>query len=158
MALKADRLIVETDTTNICNDVVAEKGLFLCYGNPGSGSALVDVNQGTVTLAASASGKTPAGMSLSTFVNIDQTRVHRNFQKDEQVVGEKAALVTKGYLVTDQILGTPTVGAKAYLGASGKATATWVSNLVTPPVGQFKSILDEAGFAKIEVNLPFLGQ
>jgi hypothetical protein len=157
MALKGDRLIVETDISNVCNDVVSQQGLVLCYGNAGSGNAMVDGNQGTVTLAASPSGKVPAGLILATFVNIDQTRQHRNFHKSEQVIGEKAPLLTKGWVVTDQVTGTPTVGATAYLTANGVLTPTVSATggiAATPKVGIFKSILDEAGFAKVEVNLP----
>lgn len=157
MALKGDRNVIETDISNVCNDVVAQQGLVLCYGNPGSGSAMVDVNQGTVTLAANPSGKVPAGLSLATFVNIDQTRQHRNFHKSEQVVGEKAPLVTRGWVVTDQVTGAPTVGATAYLTANGVLTPTVSATggvAATPKVGIFKSVLDESGFAKVEVSLP----
>lgn len=159
MALKGDRLIVETDTTNICNDVIVQKGAIVCYDTPGSGSAMNDINAGYVKLApGSASGKVPAGLSLATFVNIDQTRQHRNYHKDEQVVGEKAPLAVKGWFTTDQSTGTPTVGAPAYLGASGQLTPTLSTTgglAATPRVGLYKSIVDESGFVKVEINLPY---
>lgn len=157
MALKGDRLIVETDTTNICNTVVANKGAVMVYSTPGSGSAMNDINAGYVDLLNSASGKIPAGASLATMVNIDQTRQHRNYHKDEQVIGEKLPLLVKGWLVTDQVTGTPTVGATAYLGVSGVLTPTVSATggtVATPKVGIFKSIVDESGFVKVEYNLP----
>lgn len=159
MALLGDRLIAQTDGTNICNDVVQNKGAILVYGTPGSGAALVDVNQGFVNLGATGSGKTPAGLCLSTFVNIDQTRQHRNYHKDEQVVGEKASLMTDGWVVTDQFTGTPTVGATAYLGVSGTVSTTLSATgglVATPKVGMFKSVPDESGFVKLQIKLPIV--
>lgn len=156
--LLGDRNILETDTTNICNSVVPQKGACATYLTAGSGSAINDVNQGFVALPSNPSGLTPAGIFLSTFVNIDQTRQHRNFHKDEQVVGEKAPLMTKGWLVTDQVLGTPTVGQTAYISAtSGFLTPTVSATggiAATPKVGMFKSVADENGFVKVEVQLP----
>lgn len=157
MALLGDRLIAQTDGTNVCNDVVANKGAILVYGTPGSGNSMVDVNQGFVNLSAAPSGKTPAGLCLGTFVNIDQTRQHRNYHKDEQVIGEKAPLLTDGWVVTDQYTGAPTVGATAYLTVSGVVTPTVSATggiAATPKVGIFKSIPDESGFVKLQIKLP----
>lgn len=159
MALLGDRLTVETDTTNICNSVVPTQGACLMYSTPGSGSSMNDLNQGVVQLtSASASGLVPAGLILATVVSIDQTRQHRNYHKDEQVIGEKVPLLTKGWVVTDQVIGAPTVGSYAYVGAiSGMLTPTLSATgglAATPKVGIFKSIVDENGFVKVEVNLP----
>jgi hypothetical protein len=141
MAIKPDRLINETDISLVCNDV-HEKGTVLIYGPAASGSP---------------SGYKVAGLSLANFVDIDQTRVHRNFHKDEQVIGEKAPLLRKGYVVTNKVTGSPTVGDKAYLTVSGLLTPTVSAGggeVATPRVGTFAGAKDENGYVKVYVELP----
>lgn len=160
MALKGDRNIVQTTIDFICNDAVSEEGLILSFSTAGSGIALGDTpGAGVVTLAASASGKIPAGLVLSKVVNIDQTVRHRNFHNGEQVVGEKVCLVKKGWVVQNQTVTSPTVGATAYLTANGQNTSTLDTNggtAATPKVGQYLSIKDEDGYCKLEMALPVI--
>src|ERR1700732_1467885 len=120
MALKADRNVLDWDISNICN-VAAEAGTVLCYGSAGSGNALGD-NAGTVTLAATPPGLTPAGMLLSNFVSIDLTHQHRNWHKTDQLLGEPAPLMRKGWATTNQVSGTPTGVQTAYLTTNGQLT------------------------------------
>ena len=152
MALKPDRHILETDISLVCNDV-HEKGAVLVYSTAGSGTALY--TPGVATLAANPSGKVPAGVSLAAFVNIDQTRQKRNFQRDEQVIGEKAPLLKKGWVVTDMIVSGQAAsidaGVTAYLGASGKLTTVASTN---PKVGQFANKVAAEGFVKVYIDLP----
>jgi len=152
MALKPDRHILESDISLVCNDV-HEKGVALVYGTAASGAGLY--TPGVATLAANSSGKVAAGISLSNFVNIDQTRQKRNFQRDEQVIGEKAPLLKKGWVVTDRIAagvsGSIDAGVTAYVGASGLLTPTASTN---PKIGQFAGKVDAEGFVKVYVDLP----
>lgn len=156
MALKPDRNILETDISLVCNDV-HEKGKVLVYGTAASGAGVVE--PGVCSLVSNPSGYKVAGLSLANFVNIDQTRYHRNFHKDEQVIGEKAPLLRKGYVVTDQIASgtSPTAGSKAYLTSNGQLTPTVSATggeVATPPVGEFATSKDENGYAKVYIELP----
>ena len=155
MALRPQRDVLHTEISYTLNDVAAP-GVVLVHSTQGSGIALGD-SAGVVTLAASASGTTVAGVLLQDFVNIDQTVRHRNFYKDQQVIGEKCNIMTKGWVVTNKVTGTPALGNKAYLTANGIVTPTVSSTggtTATPFVGRFGGAIDEDGYVKLEVNLP----
>jgi hypothetical protein len=164
MALKGDRREIEVDVSFFNNDV-AERGIVLVYGPGGgsgtglpggSGAALDDANQ-VASVAANPSGLTPAGLLLNNQVQIDQTRQHINFQRDEMIAGGKCALLRRGWVVTNKISGSPTAGNKAYLSANGSLTPTKSATggtAATPLVGEFMSAKDADGYAKVEVNLP----
>src|ERR1051325_2464186 len=122
MALKGNRYIESTDTSCTLNDVAAP-GVVLCYSTAGSGIALGD-NAGVTQLAVSPSGLKVHGVLLQNFVDIDQTLYHRNFHKDEQVIGERANVLRRGWVVTDKVTGAPTRGDKAYLTTSGVVPPT----------------------------------
>ena len=79
--------------------------------------------------------------------------------KDEQVIGEKAPLLRKGYVVTNSLAAsiTPLPGQPAYLTASGTITNTVSATggeVATPRVGEFATSKDEDGYVKININLP----
>ena len=155
MALKGSRVVIETDITQTSN-TVASRGVVLSYTANGSGVALGD-SAGTADPLANPSGKMPAGLLLNDVVNIDQTRYHRNFQKDEVVVGMRVNLLRKGRVTTDQVVGAPTPGATAYLTASGQLTPTVSATggvVATPKVGSFQSAVDESGYATVDILLP----
>ena len=156
MALRGDRLIIETDITNVLNDV-AVPGDVLCYKTAGSGVALGDTS-GVVQLAANPSGLKPVGILLNNFVTLDQTRYHKNFQRDEMVIGDKCTVLRKGWVITNQVTGVPTgKGDKAYLTTNGDLTPTVSTTggvAATPLVGEFQGLVDENGYVKVEVNLP----
>lgn len=151
-----DRHIVATDISLVCNDVVT-KGTVLGYGTSGSGVALGD-NAGVAAFYANQSGHVPVGPTLANFVNIDQTRQHRNFHNNEQVVGEKAPILRDGWIITNGIIGAaPNPGNTAYWEGSGMVTATLSATgglKCTPKVGEFMSMLDENGYAKVYFKLP----
>jgi hypothetical protein len=153
MALKPDRNIVVTDISNLCN-IEIEKGEVLVFGVSGSGALADDV--ATVTRASNPSGLVPAGLCLADVVSIDITRQHRNWHKDEQLVGEKVPLLTKGWVVTDKIASgvSPAAGESAYLAANGLLTDTQTSG--TPKVGQFLGGVDSDGYAKVFIDLPIV--
>jgi hypothetical protein len=152
MALKGDRLVIQEDISFFCNSVSTRGGIASIV-TAGSGAALDQANA-AVAYANNSSGSYPIGMLMNDFVNYDLTKQHINFHKDETQIGGKANLMRKGWAVTSNYSGSPTGGAKAYLGSSGVATPTQASALINPPVGQFLSSPDEDGYVKLEVNLP----
>ena len=158
MALKGDRYEGMTDVSFFMNDTSAAKGGIAVLSTGGSGVAL-DQSKALVTYAASASGNVPVGLLLNDMVNIDQTRQHINFHKNEVQKGGKVTLLTKGWVVTDMITGTPAAGNPAYLTAAGKLTPTKSADggvVATPPVGRFLSSEDEDGYAKVDIDLPIV--
>lgn len=150
MALKGDRHEFDTDISYFMNEA-ATRGYLVSVSTQGSGSAM-DSASSLVTVAANGSGAAVLGVLLNDMVDIDQTRQHVNWNKDEVVKGSKVTILTKGFVVTDAISGTPTAGQTAYLANSGKFTATPATGYAT--VGRFLSTKDADGFAKISVNLP----
>jgi len=151
MALKADRFEMQTDISFFMNEV-AERGGVASLSTSGSGAAM-DQSQALVSYWASPSGKTPIGVLLNDMVNIDLTRQHLNFYKDEVQKGSKVTLLRKGYVVTNMIIGTPTAGAAAFVAHSGRVSAGDVIG-GGRAVGVFLSTKDQDGYAKVEVNLP----
>lgn len=153
MALKGDRNVIADDISFFLNEV-AERGVVVVLSTAGSGAAL-DQSQALVTVAANPSGKQPIGVLLSDMVNKDLTRQHINWHKSEVQIGGKVPLMTRGWVVTNRIVGTPTAGQSAYLGVSGLIQGSVTSNVAnTPLIGRFLSTKDEDGYAKVEVNLP----
>ena len=100
MALKADRHELQTDISFFM-DEVASRGGIACLSTGGSGAAL-DQSAALVTYsAAAASGTIPVGLLLNEMVNIDLTRQHINFHKDEVQKGGKVLLLRRGTVVTN---------------------------------------------------------
>ena len=158
MALKADRNELDVDISFFMNET-AEKGQLVAYSTAGSGAAM-DQAGALATVAAATGSVIPIGVLLNDVVDIDLTRQHINWHKDEVQKGGKVAILKKGYIVTDQVVidGAISAGELAYLddaGATGKfADAASVADGDRNVVGRFLSDVDEDGFAKIEVNLP----
>tara|TARA_Y100001934_G_scaffold281134_1_gene389863 strand:+ start:798 stop:1313 length:516 start_codon:yes stop_codon:yes gene_type:complete len=161
MALKGDRYEFETTIDFFMNEV-AERGGVVTLSTAGSGAAL-DQSAALVTYAAAQSGQVPIGILLNDMVNIDQTRQHINFHKNEMQKGGKVTLLKKGTVVTNRIDPgiTPTKGQIAFVGPSGFITNTNSGPLINRKnyagglaIGQFDSLKDEDGYAKISVNLP----
>ena len=155
MALKADRHELDVDISFFMNET-GEKGQIVVISTAGSGAAM-DQAQALVTVAAADTTNIPVGVLLNDVVNLDLTRQHINFHKDEVQQGGKVSLLKKGYIVTDMIVGTPAAGAIAFLddADTGKfATEDKVADTKYSQVGRFMSIKDEDGYCKVEVNLP----
>ena len=161
MALKGDRYELETTIDFFLNEV-AERGGVATLSTAGSGAAL-DQSAALVTYAAQQSGVAPIGILLNDMVNIDQTRQHINFHKNEMQKGGKVTLLRKGWVVTNRIDPgvTVTAGQTAYVGPSGYLTNTQKNPQINRKVyngglivGEFASTKDEDGYAKVYVNLP----
>lgn len=150
MALKGDRHELDTDITYFMNET-ASRGVVVSVSTQGSGAAM-DSSSAVATVAAEASGAVALGVLLNDVVNIDQTRQHLNWHKDEVQQGSKVTILTKGFVVTDQISGNPTAGQTAYLADSGKIAGT--QDGTAPAIGRFLSTKDADGYAKVSINLP----
>ena len=151
MALRPDRNEHLTDLSFFMNEP-AERGIIVVHSTGGSGAALDDSNAKVIAPATTVSGKNPAGLLLNDVVNLDLTRQHINFHKDEVQQGNKVLLLRRGTVVTDQISGTPTVGAKAYFVVGGTISAS-NQDSVSTQVGRFLSVKDADGYAKVEINI-----
>jgi len=152
MALKPDRWEFKTDISYFCPSVT-ERGVILVAGSSGSGVAL-DQTAATAVLpgTGSVAGLKPLGLLLNDMVDVNPTRSHVNFLRNEMNKGGKCTLLQQGWVVTNMLVTgiTPVAGDGAYLAPSGRIT-----NVAgTPRVGTFLSGKDERGFAKVDLNLP----
>lgn len=161
MALKPDRNEHLTDLSFFMNET-GERGKIVFYdiSQAGSGSAMDSSNQrvvngtGVPALAASYLNRA-AGILLNDVVNLDLTRQHLNFQKDEVQLGSKVLLLKRGFVVTNAISGTPTasdIGLPLYVTGDGFLGAHAVGN-GGPRVGRLLSIKDEDGYAKVDIDV-----
>lgn len=156
MALKGNRVESITNISFFMNET-ASRGGIACISTAGSGAAL-DQSSALATYAAAPTSGAPKaiGMLMGDMVDIDQTRQHINWHKDEVQKGGKVRLMTEGWAVTNMIYPgtTPTAGQIAYVAHSG-----YISNASIIPagkleVGYFESTKDEDGYAKVYVKLP----
>jgi len=148
MALKPDRIEHLTDISFFMN-TTAERGGVVSFVTGGVGVAMDDADA-VAAYAALASGSVPAGVLLNDVVNLDLTRQHINWHKDEVQVGGKVTLLRVGQVTTDLVNGNPSAGDAAYVGPSGTISTT-STNAVK--IGTFLSGKDADGFAKVSVNI-----
>lgn len=150
MALKPDRIEHLTDISFFMN-TVAERGGVVSAVTGGSGVAMDDASA-VVAYAASPSGAKPLGVLLNDVVNLDLTRQHINWHKDEMQIGGKVTLLRQGQVTTNMLVAgiTPTAGVDAYVGASG---LIGTSSTDSTKIGQFLSGKDSDGYAKVSVNI-----
>ena len=158
MALKSDRYEFQTDVSFFMNEVAERGGIVtLATGSTPSGAAM-DSSLNVVTYVANPSGKVAMGVLLNDMVNIDLTRQHINWHKDELQKGGKVTVLRKGYVITNLVgSGTPTAGAYAYVADSGyisTSTRALILDLGAQPIGRFMTAKDAEGYAKVEINLP----
>jgi hypothetical protein len=152
MALKPDRIELLTDVSFFMS-TTAERGGVASVVTATSGVGVsMDDGNAVVAYAAVASGAKPVGVLLNDVVNLDLTRQHINWHKDETQVGGKVTLLRQGQVTTNQLVAgtTPSAGADAYVGVSG-LIGTSSTNAVK--IGQFLSAKDTDGYAKVSVNL-----
>ena len=150
MALKPDRVEHLTDLSFFMNET-GERGVIVTHSTAGSGAAMDDSNA-AVIVATGGSGDLPAGLLLNDVVNLDLTRQHINFHKDEVQKGSKVLILRRGTVVTDNVAGTPAAGAKAYFDNDAKITTTG-GGANTTQIGRFLSKTDADGYAKVEINI-----
>ena len=146
MALKPDRVDHLTDLSFFM-DEIGTRGQIVTHSSDGSGASMDDAN--AKVIKATATGQNPAGLLLNDVVDIDLTRQHINFAKDEVQKGGKVLLLRRGTVVTDNVAGTPAAGAKAYFTTDAKITSAAGS----VQIGRFLSAEDADGYAKVEINI-----
>ena len=153
MALRPDRDEHLTDLSFFMNEVT-ERGIVVCYTSQGSGAAMDD-STAVVAKPANASeavAKHPAGLLLNDVVNLDLTKQHINFAKDEVQKGSKVLLLRRGWVVTNMISGTPVFGEQAYMGTDGNLVTSSQFSAGTV-VGRFLSTKDADGYCKVDINI-----
>jgi hypothetical protein len=148
MALKPDRIEAYTDISFFMNEV-AERGGIVVHDTSGSGVSMDDANA-LVVYPTGTSGE-PAGLLLNDVVNLDLTRQHINWHRDEVQIGSKVTLLRQGQVTTDVIATgvSVTAGDNAYFGANGELTNATSS----VKVGRFLSSKDADGYAKVDINI-----
>lgn len=149
MALKPDRIEHLTDISNFMV-TTAERGGVVSHVTGGVGVAMDDADA-VVAYAAVASGAKPAGILLNDVVNLDLTRQHINWHKDEMQVGGKVTVLRVGQVTTNQVTGTPAAGDGAYVGPSGTVSTSAAAGVAK--IGTFLSGKDADGYAKLSVNI-----
>ena len=161
MALKADRYEESTDISHFYNEGVATRGgvvILDAAAIAGASGAALDQGENLVKYAATVATSVPVGILLNDVVNKDLTRTHLNQHKDEVQKGGKVTLLTRGWVVTSNVEGTPKAGEIAF---ASPVTAGSICN-GTPfaaqsgelAIGRFMSRKDADGYAKVYVNLP----
>ena len=146
MALKPDR-VEHLTNLSFFMDETATRGQIVTHSSDGSGASMDDAN--AKVIVATGTGDNPAGLLLNDVVDLDLTRQHINFAKDEVQKGGKVLLLRRGTVVTDNVAGTPAAGAKAYFTADAKITSAAGS----VQIGRFLSAEDADGYAKVEINI-----
>lgn len=150
MALKSDRYELQTDISFFYNAGIATRGGVVCHDvSAGTGAAM---DQGVNLVKYSTSG-VPVGVLLNDVVNKDLTRTHLNQHKDEVQKGGKVTVLRKGYVVTNNVDGTPVAGSGAYASTTVAGNFTMETD-EGPKVGAFLTGPDADGYCKVEVNLP----
>lgn len=151
MALKPDRVELLTDISFFMNDVAVRGGVVSANtAASGVGVSMDDANA-VVEYAASASGALPVGILLNDVVDLDLTRQHINWHKDEVQKGGKVTVLRQGQVTTNMVDGTPSAGADAFVADNGVISSVQAAGAVK--VGQFLSAVDSDGYAKVSVNL-----
>lgn len=154
MALKPDRGVDNVYDISYFMNVTGERGIVVTHSTAGSGSAL---DQGTalVVIPSAASGSRAAGVLMNDVVDKDLTYTHLNQHKQETQKGGKVTILRRGWIVTNNISGTPTgTGETAYFNNIGNITPTDVSgNGSVQKIGAFLSKKDADGYAKVEINI-----
>ena len=149
MGLLGDRYELDTDISFFMNET-ATRGVVVSVSTAGSGAAM-DNGSALCTVKSNPSGAYPLGFLMNDMFNLDLTRQHLNYYKNEVQQGSKVTILRKGFVVTDQVTGTPTAGSDAYLHSGGSVSSTQMSGAVK--VGQFLSTKNADGFAKVSINL-----
>ena len=151
MALRPDRNELQTDLSFFMNET-AERGIVVVHTGQGSGAAMDDAAATVAIPAGTDLGRHPAGLLLNDVVNLDLTRQHINFAKDEVQQGGKVLLLRRGFVVTNMISGSISLGEQAYFHVNGELTSSSVYSGSTA-VGRWLSKKDADGFAKVDINI-----
>ena len=97
-------------------------------------------------------------------MDLDLTRQHLNYNRDEVQKGGKVTLLRAGQVVTNKYVTgalTPPIGPgmKAYYNSAGLLTTVAVADTGVigqthaPSVGRFLSAVDSDGYVKVDINI-----
>ena len=134
MALKSDRHEESTDISFFYNAGTATRGGVVCLDAAalaGASGAAMDQGENLVSYQAAAVTDVPVGILLNDVVNKDLTRTHLNQFKDEVQKGGKVSLLTRGWVVTSNVTGTPQAGKLAYADETGGTAGNISANNAT---------------------------
>ena len=169
MALKADRTELDVDISFFYNEGTATRGGIVIIDTVGSGAAM-DQARAKVKYAVPNGASKPVGVLLNDVVNLDLTRQHINWHKDEVQKGGKVTLLKKGTIVTNMVdIAAPNHGSAVTAGQvayASSGTAGYFTNQYTHAhakpnqlaVGRFLSTKDDDGYYKIDINLPMASE
>lgn len=151
MALKPDRVESYTDISFFMN-TVGERGGVVVHTSTGSGVSMDDGSAVVSYPTGVVSGTKPAGLLLNDVVNIDLTRQHINWYRDEVQVGGKVTLLRQGQVTTDVVADgvSPAAGTDAYYDSLGKLTTVSTNST---KVGRFLGSVDSDGYVKVDINI-----
>ena len=149
MALRPDRQEIVTDISFFMDETSA-RCIIVSASTQGSGAAMDDSSAAVKVPVAYADN--PVGLLLNDVVNLDLTRQHINFAKDEMQKGGKVTLLRIGTVVTDQISGAITMGEQAHFTDGGTLCSSTASS-TSAVVGRWLSKKDADGYAKVAINI-----
>jgi hypothetical protein len=151
MALKPDRIELLTDISFFMSTTGTRGGVVsISTASTGVGVSMDDADA-VVAYASNPSGAYPVGVLLNDVVDLDLTRQHINWHKDEVQKGGKVTVLRNGQVTTNNIDGSPAPGQIAYVHSGGNLSATQLTGAVA--VGQFLSAKDSDGYAKVSINV-----
>ena len=156
MALKPDRIETVTDVSFFSSSATATRGGIASLTGGGGSGVSMDNAASVVSYAAVASGCKPVGVLLNDVKDLDLTRQHINYHKDEVQKGGKVTLLQVGQVTTNLVSGTIAAGDAAYAGPSGYITNVLPVSDNTEEyyrVGRFLSKKDTDGYAKVAVSI-----
>jgi len=157
MALKADRYEESTDISYFYVSGTGTRGGVVCLETLSASGAALDQGDNTVSYQAASPSDIPVGILLNDVVDKDLTRTHLNQYKDEVQKGGKVTVLTRGWVVTNNVTGTPAAGDLAYASETAGEISTVAANAAASgnlAIGRFMSAKDADGYAKVYVNLP----
>lgn len=157
MALKSDRYEESTDISYFYTAGTAARGGVVCLDVLSASGAAMDQGDNTVSYQAAAVTDVPVGILLNDVVDKDLSRTHINWYKDEIQKGGKVTVMTRGWVVTNMVDGTPGPGDLAYASETEGLIATVAADAQASgnlAIGRFMSAKDADGYAKVYVNLP----
>ncbi len=151
MALKSDRVESYTDVSYFMN-TVGERGGVVVHLTSGSGVGMDSSSSVVIYPTGVVSGTRPAGLLLNDVVDLDLTRQHINWYRDEVQVGGKVTLLRQGQVTTDRLHSgdAPVAGSDAYYDNAGKLTTTSTNSV---KVGRFLTSKDSENFVKVDINI-----
>lgn len=151
MALKPDRIEKYTDVSFFMN-TVAERGGVVVHNTSGAGASMDDAGAVVMYPTGVNAGTKPAGLLLNDVVDLDLTRQHLNWHRDEVQKGGKVTVLRQGQVVTNMVAAgqTPSAGVDAYYDVAGLLTTVSTNST---KVGRFLSSKDSDGYVKVDINI-----